>query len=115
MQNFSLKQSVINKPIQVSDVLSILHRYGLPPHIHNLSLYQQAFIHTSAFNQRVEFLGDALLNAISSVFLYMKYKHHDEGFLTQKRQKVSDLRHLHVPDAATSRVSAAGSGQSRLR
>ena len=88
MQNFSLKQSVINKPIQVSDVLSILHRYGLPPHIHNLSLYQQAFIHTSAFNQRVEFLGDALLNAISSVFLYMKYKHHDEGFLTQKRQKV---------------------------
>ncbi|MFY8189319.1 MAG: ribonuclease III [Bacteroidia bacterium] len=39
-------------------------------------------------NERLEFLGDAMLNAIVAEFLFLKYPFKDEGFLTQLRSKI---------------------------
>lgn len=63
----------------------------------NLSLYQQAFFHssvsvkrsgTTVSNERLEFLGDALLGAIVADVLFKMYPYKDEGFLTQLRSKI---------------------------
>jgi ribonuclease III len=63
----------------------------------NISLYQQAFFHssvsvkrsgTTVSNERLEFLGDALLGAIVADYLFKMYPYKDEGFLTQLRSKI---------------------------
>lgn len=63
----------------------------------NLSLYQQAFFHssvsvkrsgTTVSNERLEFLGDAVLGAIIADYLFKMYPYKDEGFLTQLRSKI---------------------------
>lgn len=63
----------------------------------NISLYQQAFFHssvsmkrsgTSVSNERLEFLGDAILGAIIADYLFKIYPFKDEGFLTQLRSKI---------------------------
>lgn len=64
----------------------------------NIQLYQQAFTHKSAQrkeisgqyinNERLEFLGDAILGAIVSDVLYFKFKERSEGFLTNTRSKI---------------------------
>ncbi len=61
-----------------------------------LLLYRQAFRHRSALeegderfsNERLEFLGDSILDAIISEQLYHHYPEADEGFLTQMRSKL---------------------------
>lgn len=64
----------------------------------NLNLYDLAFIHKSAStrdsqgnlinNERLEFLGDAILGAIIADFLYNRFPQQDEGFLTKNRSKL---------------------------
>jgi len=64
----------------------------------NLKLYDLAFIHKScsAFdsqgnqvnNERLEFLGDAILGAVIADFLYNRFPQQDEGFLTKNRSKL---------------------------
>ncbi len=63
----------------------------------NISLYQQAFFHSSISvkrsgtvisNERLEFLGDALLGAIVADYLFQMFPYKDEGFLTQLRSKI---------------------------
>jgi ribonuclease-3 len=64
----------------------------------NYSLYQLALIHRSAsgrfskshniHNERLEFLGDAILDSIVAEHLYSKFPDKDEGFLTQMRSKI---------------------------
>ncbi|PKP19054.1 MAG: ribonuclease III [Bacteroidetes bacterium HGW-Bacteroidetes-21] len=39
-------------------------------------------------NERLEFLGDSILNAIVSDFLFQKYPNENEGFLTQLKSKI---------------------------
>ena len=70
----------------------------------DLSLYKTAFVHKSATyndhkgktinNERLEFLGDAILDAIVSDFLYKKYPNEDEGFLTKTRAKIVNTKKL---------------------
>ncbi len=64
----------------------------------NLHLYEVALIHKSASkldsqrnwvnNERLEYLGDAILGAVIAEFLYNRFPNQDEGFLTQMRSKL---------------------------
>ena len=71
----------------------LLHKIlGFKPK--NIEIYKQAFVHRSALgngdktlksNERLEYLGDAMLSAAMADILYTKFPDADEGFLTQKR------------------------------
>ncbi len=63
----------------------------------HLSLFKLAFYHKSTFtsrdyaisnNERLEFLGDAVLSTIVGEYLFKKYPNSDEGFLTKMRSKI---------------------------
>lgn len=58
----------------------------------NLSLYKKALTHKSAneqeHNERLEFLGDAILSSIISEYLFEKYRNKNEGYLTQLRSRI---------------------------
>jgi ribonuclease III len=64
----------------------------------NLRLYEIAFIHRSASftlpdgkkvnNERLEYLGDAVLDAILSDYLFEKFPDANEGFLTKIRSRI---------------------------
>ena len=45
-------------------------------------------------NERLEFLGDSILDSIISEYLFTRYKDNDEGFLTQMRSKVVNRKSL---------------------
>ena len=74
---------------------AILERtLGFP--VINLGLYQTAFTHESAAEilgvpsyQRLEFLGDAVLNFVTAKYLFDKYPFHLEGFLTIIRTRLT--------------------------
>lgn len=57
----------------------------------NLELYKLAFRHTSVTgdsNERLEYLGDAILGAVVAEFLFKKFPYKDEGFLTEVRSRI---------------------------
>ena len=64
----------------------------------NLSLYKMAFRHKSVAqvlkdkaknsNERLEFLGDAVLGSVVAEVLFKIYPYKDEGFLTEMRSKI---------------------------
>ncbi len=70
----------------------------------NLDLYKLAFIHKSASavllsgqsvnNERLEYLGDAIIDAIIADFLFVHYPEQREGFLTKMRAKIVSRSHL---------------------
>jgi ribonuclease III len=59
-----------------------------------LDLYKTALSHrsvregTDENNERLEFLGDAILSSIVANYLFKKYPYKDEGFLTEMRSKM---------------------------
>lgn len=80
---------------------SIKNITGLSPK--NLQLYNQAFVHSSSNlkkaseqynNERLEFLGDAILGAIIGEYLFKKFPNKDEGFLTQLRSRIVNRKNL---------------------
>jgi ribonuclease-3 len=70
----------------------------------NYSLYYAALTHKSATNsnciggyknnERLEFLGDAILDAVISELLYSRFPSADEGFLTEMRTKIVNGKKL---------------------
>ncbi len=66
-------------------------------HAGPLGFVQTGFFHKSTFtardyaianNERLEFLGDAVLSTIVGEYLFKKYPNSDEGFLTKMRSKI---------------------------
>ena len=69
--------------------------------INNKAYYIQALIHrsfldkngdTKSSNERMEFLGDAVLNLVVANFLFDYFSDKDEGFLTKVRSKMVNRR-----------------------
>jgi ribonuclease-3 len=58
----------------------------------NISLYLQAFSHSSrkneVDNERLEYLGDAVLGLVVAEYLFKIFPYKNEGFLTQLRSKI---------------------------
>jgi dsRNA-specific ribonuclease len=103
----------LNVPIRDSDIKNILKLYGINIEIHNFELYKRAFIHKSYIkrsnieneqnniiivpkpddclplysksNERLEFIGDGILECITKYYLYRRFPKENEGFMTEKK------------------------------
>ena len=66
----------------------------------NLSLYKTALTHRSVRegadenNERLEYLGDAILSALIADYLFKRYPYKEEGFLTEMRSKMVNRQQL---------------------
>ena len=102
-----------NIEINEQQVCDILKKYGVPDKVHNINLYKRAFIHKSyckrpklendengiiiadkpddcmslktKSNERLEFLGDGVLECITKYYLYRRFPKANEGFMTEKK------------------------------
>jgi ribonuclease-3 len=101
---FGPKAKPTPKPIRRSPlVLALEQVLGFAPL--RVELYEQAFTHSSmtrefyrrhrpaenaakCHNERLEFLGDAVIGVVVSDYLYNKFPDRREGFLTQLRSKI---------------------------
>ena len=111
-----------NTEITLSEVQSILTKYGVPGKVHNLNLYKRAFVHKSYIrhpdienetnnvtivdrpddcmplktksNERLEFLGDGVLECITKYYLYKRFPKANEGFMTEK--KIALVKNEHI-------------------
>lgn len=111
-----------NKEITLNDVQSILKRYGIDAKVNNIALYKRAFIHRSytkrpaienaeanitivdcpndclplktKSNERLEFIGDGVLELITKYYLYRRFPKADEGFMTEK--KIALVKNEHI-------------------
>ena len=103
----------LNIKITLSEVQSILSKYGLPTTVDNIALYERAFVHrsytkrpnfeniqqnitiverpsdcmplSSKSNERLEFLCDGVLECVTKYLLYRRFPKADEGFMTEKK------------------------------
>ena len=99
-----------NIEITLNQVQSILTKYGIPGKVSNINLYKRAFVHKSytkrpqlynlqenitikeqpidclplhtKSNERLEFLGDGVLECITKYYLYRRFPKENEGFMT---------------------------------
>ena len=111
-----------NVEITLNDVQSILKKYGITAPVHNIELYKRAFIHSSYIkrpaienkangitivkcpkdclelktksNERLEFIGDGVLELITKYYLYRRFPKADEGFMTEKKIAVVKNEHI---------------------
>ncbi|MDO7874073.1 ribonuclease III [Hymenobacter sp. ASUV-10] len=78
---------------------------GLSPT--NAQLYRLAFTHSSAVrqqgeagrsqsNERLEFLGDAVLGTVVAEYLFKKFPYEQEGFLTEVRSRIVNRESLNA-------------------
>ena len=102
-----------NREITQTQVSEILKKYGVPDKVHNFNLYARSFVHRSYVkrphlenamngitivdrpkdclnlktksNERLEFLGDGILECITKYYLYRRFPKENEGFMTEKK------------------------------
>ena len=73
-------------------MLQLEHLLGFTPR--HISYYRLALMHRSKpeevtdSNERLEFLGDAILGAIVAEYLFKKYPYQPEGYLTELRSRI---------------------------
>ena len=103
----------LNVEITLNDIQSILTKYGAPNKVNNFNLYKRAFVHRSytkrshsenqlqnvsivdkpldclplktKSNERLEFLGDGILELVTKYYLYRRFPKENEGFMTEKK------------------------------
>jgi ribonuclease-3 len=94
---------------QLRDILGFTPRF--------IHFYERAFTHKSMGsnqnndsdnkddrrytfnNERLEYLGDAILDSVTAEYLFKKYPTQDEGFLTQMRSKMVNRKTLNQVSA----------------
>ena len=102
-----------NVEITEDEITQILKKYGIEYKIKNFKLYKRAFIHKSYVkrpelenennnihivdtpdnclplhtksNERLEFVGDGVLECITKYYLYRRFPKENEGFMTEKK------------------------------
>lgn len=100
--NLSLFSSLFGKK-KTGDELELIRfvisRFGYRPK--NVELFQRAVTHKSfsnandlQSNERLEFLGDAILDAIIADWLFTKFPQEDEGHLTKIKSKMVSRKTL---------------------
>ena len=82
--------------------LQLIRLLGFLPF--RLSIYKLAFLPKSALvshpraasinNERLEYLGDAVLSTIVADYLFRKFPHCDEGFMTKVRARIVKRKNL---------------------
>jgi len=111
-----------NKEISLKAMQKFLSSYGIKDTIRNPTLYRRAFIHRSytkrelpddcmlapcpagvmplksASNERLEFIGDGILELVTKYYLYRRFKKADEGFMTEK--KIALVKNEHIGQLA---------------
>lgn len=103
----------LNQEITDFEIQNILKNYGINFKINNYQLYRRAFIHRSYIrrpnienmqnniiivpkpnnclplytksNERLEFVGDGILECITKYYLYRRFPKENEGFMTEKK------------------------------
>jgi dsRNA-specific ribonuclease len=103
----------LNKLITKDEIQQLLATYGIITPIQNYELYRRAFIHRSHLkrpdlennqnnvvivpkpaeclqlnsksNERLEFIGDGVLECITKYILYRRFPKENEGFMTEKK------------------------------
>lgn len=77
----------------------IISRFGYRPK--NLVYFEQALTHKSnanskylESNERLEFLGDAIIDAVMADFLFTRFPNEDEGYLTKIKSKLVSRKTL---------------------
>ena len=103
----------VNKLITKTEIETLLARYGISAPITNVKLFQRAFIHRSytrrpdaenqqqnltvaekpdgclplytKSNERMEFVGDGVLECATKFHLYRRFPKENEGFMTEKK------------------------------
>lgn len=82
-----------NRTFTERDVSLLLARYGVSASVLDASTYQRAMRHRTSgdqrgSNERLEFLGDAVVALVVSEYCHERYSDQDEGFLTRLRMQV---------------------------
>ncbi len=103
----------LNTEISTDDIRKILKTYGVDSPVFNDKLYKRAFVHKSYMkrpgienkmnniiiapkpddcmplstkcNERLEFVGDGVLECITKYYLYRRFPKENEGFMTEKK------------------------------
>jgi ribonuclease III len=113
METPTLPYNPSNVLLQTHDISSLLTKYEVVESIADINIYRKAFVHRSyctrknenfvngntqcpenciplqeESNERLEFLGDAIINLIIAQYLYRRYSDENEGFLTKLRTKL---------------------------
>jgi len=111
-----------NTEITIPEIQTLLKKYGVPGTVYNDKLYKRAFIHKSYVkrpflendkdniivvekpfdcmplstksNERLEFLGDGVLECITKYYLYRTFPKENEGFMTEK--KIAIVKNEHI-------------------
>jgi ribonuclease-3 len=111
-----------NIEITSANIQELLSNYGIFTKPFNIELYKRAFIHKSytkrpklenynaniiiankpenclplktKSNERLEFLGDGVLELITKYYLYKRFPKADEGFMTEK--KIALVKNEHI-------------------
>lgn len=97
LKSFFLKKKT---PEEIRLIRFIIQSFGYRPI--NLSIFFQALVHKSMLglkgleesNERLEFLGDTVLDSIVAEYLFEAYPNDDEGYLTRLKSKIVNRKAL---------------------
>jgi ribonuclease III len=97
---FSRFFSTGKKPVSLNEALLkyLVSKLKIKPK--NVALYEQAFRHRTLSatpdqsNERLEFVGDAILDAVVAAWLYRNYPNKDEGILSKLKSRVVSRANL---------------------